>query len=492
MRVIIFFILALSSIAWGQQRFYKLYSGSGFDKGEDILVLPDSSFIVGGSSGSWEQSAQGYLLKLDQQGTYQWSQSYGAQETEEVKRIFHRPGLGFYLAGMSNSWSTGSFDPMLIYTDLAGNQQWIKTYESPSWERIHDGAQTVDTGMVLVGERQAVIGGSADIFLLRLDKNGDTLWTKTFGTTGDDRAFAIQRLTDTSYVIAGEWYVADSLLQKAFVALVHDNGTLLWQTNFGHYSGAYQVSDLTLTPNGIMFAGFHMPNTFNFDNFSGRIGQDGILIQENTQLDNSGIITNNRVRQAQYLDQQQNCIFGFQTINSSTFQDTFDLIFSYVDPYFGYWIPNLAGTVILNEGLDQINQIRATADGGYIAVGSNSNIVDNQNALNGGSNIFVLKIDLNGGGEIQTDTVFTLNQLVGVGTVDQEEIRFGVHPNPSTDVCHVTATSKEPMLVRLFDQQGSCLESFILQETHELDLRNYAAGIYFLETNGAYLKLLKQ
>ena len=62
----------------------------------------------------------------------------------------------------------------------------------------------------------------------------------------------------------------------------------------------------------------------------------------------------------------------------------------------------------------------------------------------------------------------------------------------ATDVCHVTATSKEPMLVRLFDQQGSCLESFILQETHELDLRNYAAGIYFLETNGAYLKLLKQ
>lgn len=492
MRSIIIFFFFLSFTAPGQQRFYKLYSGTSFDKGEDILVLPDSSFIVAGSSGSWEQNAQGYLLKLDQQGNYQWSQAYGAQETEELKRVFQRPGYGYYLAGMSNSWSTGSYDPMLIYTDLAGNQQWIKTFESPSWERIHDGAQAVDTGMVLVGERQAVIGGSADVFIMRLDKNGDTLWTKTFGTSGDDRAFAIQRLTDTSYVIGGEWYLADSTIQKAFVALIHDNGTLLWQTHLGYYSGAYQVSDLTLTPNGIMFAGFHMPNASNFDNFSGRIAPDGTLIQENTQLDNSGIITNNRVRQAQYLDQQQNCIFGFQTINSSTFQDTFDLIFSYVDPYYGFWIPNLAGTVILNEGLDEINQIRATADGGYVAVGNNSNIVDNQNALNGGSNIFVLKIDLLGGGEIQTDTVFTLNQLVAVSSIDQQQISIGVHPNPLTDVCHVTASSKEPQLVRLFDQQGSCLESFILQESLELDLRNYAAGIYFIAVDGAYLKLLKQ
>lgn len=492
MRSIIIFFFFLSFAALGQQRFYKLYSGTSFDKGEDILVLPDSSFVVAGSSGSWEQNAQGYLLKLDQQGNYQWSQAYGAQETEEVKRVFQRPGYGYYLAGMSNSWSTGSYDPMLIYTDLAGNQQWIKTFESTSWERIHDGAQTVDTGMVLVGERQAVFGGSADVFIMRLDKNGDTLWTKTFGTNGDDRAFAIQRLTDTTYVIGGEWYLADSTIQKAFVALIHDNGTLLWQTHLGYYSGAYQVSDLTLTPNGIMFAGFHMPNAFNFDNFTGRIAADGTLIQENTQLDDPGIINNNRVRQAQYLDQQQHCIFGFQTINSTTFQDTFDLIICYVDPYYGFWIPNLAYTVIVNEGLDEINQIRATADGGYVAVGTNSNVVDNQNALNGGSNIFVLKIDLNGGGEIQTDTVFTLNQLVAVSAIDQEEISFGVHPNPSTDVCHVTATSKEPQLVRLFDQQGSCLESFILQESKELNLRDYAAGIYFLELDGTYLKLMKQ
>ncbi|MFM8596239.1 MAG: T9SS type A sorting domain-containing protein [Flavobacteriales bacterium] len=492
MRNIIFVFLFMNLSVLAQQRFYKLYAGASFDKGEDIIVLPDSSFVVAGTSGSWEQNAQGYLLKLDQQGNYQWSQAYGTQETEEVKRLFLRPGLGYYLAGMSHNGNSGSYDPMLIFTDLSGQQQWVKSYSSPSWERIHDGTQTIDTGMVLVGERQAVFGGSADVFMMRLNKAGDTLWTKTFGSAGDDRAVAIQRLTDTTYVIGGEWYVADSLIKKAFIALVHDNGTLLWQNTFGHYSGAYQVSDLTLTPNGIMFAGFHQPNASNFDNFSGRIGPDGILIEENAQLDNSGIITNNRVCQAQYLDQQQNCIFGFQTINSSTFQDTFDLFLGYVDPYFGYWIPNLAGTVILNEGLDQINQIRATADGGYVAVGTNANVVDNQNALNGGSNIFVLKIDLLGGGEILTDTVFTLNQLVSVNGTGPELQAFQVYPNPTTGACQISTPSNETCLVHLYDQQGACLQIFEMQHQYELDLDWLTAGIYFLEVNGYFVKVLKQ
>jgi hypothetical protein len=170
----VFIFLCTVQVLSAQTRFYKLYAGTGFDKGEDVLALPDSTFVVAGSSGSWEENAQGFLMKIDQQGNYLWSQAYGAQETEEIKRVFHRPGIGYYLAGMSNSWSGGNYDPMLICTDLSGTQQWIKTYPHAGWERIHDGVMTADTGFVLVGERQVQLEGSADVLLLRLDKFGDT------------------------------------------------------------------------------------------------------------------------------------------------------------------------------------------------------------------------------------------------------------------------------------------------------------------------------
>jgi hypothetical protein len=491
MRYLIFLFLCLATAAQGQQRFYKLYAGNGFDKGEDVLVLPDSSFVVAGSSGSFEQTAQGYLLKLDQQGNYQWSQAYGAQETEEVKRIFHRPGMGYYMAGMSNSWSAGSFDPMLIYTDLLGNQQWIKTYESPSWERIHDGAQSIDTGMVLVGERQAVFGGSADIFLLRLDKNGDTLWTKTMGSNGNDRAYSIQRITDSTYAIGGEWYLPDSLSSKAYIAMIHDNGTVLWEKHFGHYSGAYEVHDLTKTPDGIMFGGWRTVSANNHDNLSGTISFTGVLLQEITHLDNASTIENNRFCQLQYVTQQNVTVIGYQTINSLTNQDDFDLGFGYFDALYGFWMPNFSGTSIFNEGLDEVTQIKPTADGGYVAVGTNANVVDNFNALNGGSNIFVLKIDVLGGGEIQTDTVFTLNQLVGLHEAYQGSPSFGVYPNPTVDIVAITAFSDIPLAFTLTDNQGRILEQFDMQATHMLDLQQYPAGIYYLNSLGQRTKLLK-
>lgn len=487
---LILFLLSAFSLA-AQQRFYKLYSGTGFDKGEDVIVLPDSSFVVAGSSGSWEESAQGYLLKLDTAGNYQWSQAYGAQESEEVKRVFYRPNMGYYLAGMSNSWSEGSFDPMLIFTDLAGNQQWIKTYASTSWERIYDGALSADTGLVLVGERQEVLGGSADILIIRTDKNGDTLWTQTMGSVGSDRAYAIQRVSDTTYAIAGEWYLPDSLITKAFVALIHDNGTLLWENHFGHYSGAYEIHDLTRTPDGLMFAGSHCVSPDNYDNFSGTISLAGVLIQEITHLDNPSNIENNRIRQAQYIPQQNLSVFGYQIINSSTFQDNYDLIFGYVDPYFGYWMASMAGTVVLNEGYDEINQIRACPDGGYVAVGTNSNIVDNQNALNGGSNIFVLKLDNLGGGHIQTDTVFTLNQLVGLSASNQAEEAIGVFPNPSDGEITLSTLSGQIISAVLKDQQGRILQQLMVKDETVLDLKNYPSGIYLLSTPRKTYKLVK-
>jgi len=41
--------LLFVQMASAQSRFYKLYSGTGFDKGEDVLALPDSSYLIAGS-----------------------------------------------------------------------------------------------------------------------------------------------------------------------------------------------------------------------------------------------------------------------------------------------------------------------------------------------------------------------------------------------------------------------------------------------------------
>lgn len=469
-----------------QARFYKLYSGTGFDKGEDVLALPDSTFLVAGSSGSWEENAQGFLMKIDSVGAYVWSQSYGAQETEEIKRVFHRPGMGYYLAGMSNSWSNGNYDPMLIFTDLAGNQQWIKTYQNPAWERIHDGVQTKDTGFVLVGERQATLGAEADVLLMRLDKNGDTLWTKTLGTAGADRANSVIRVSDSLYVVGGEWYVADSIATKGFAMQINDQGVVQWFDTLGHLSGDFTVLDLTASLYGLQFAGYRLNGPEDYDKFSGSIGLDGVVL---TQVVD-GLASVDIIQQFAYLPQQDLTILGIQVMNINTFQEPYDLYFGYADAFYGYWITGWPSTTILNQGYDYIGNIRPSLDGGFIATGMNSVIVDGQNQLNGGSNVFVLKMNGNGSAYVQTDTVFTTQQLVGLSPLF-EGSKVLMFPNPVESVLHFSWSGSMPKMIEIQDAMGKLFHRVTMTPTQAIDLGNWPQGVYFVRIDGRTYPVLK-
>lgn len=57
--------------------------------------------------------------------------------------------------------------------------------------------QVSDGGYVTVG------GLNGDVFLLKTDMNGDTLWTTTYGSPDSDVGLSIRETTDNGYVIAG-------------------------------------------------------------------------------------------------------------------------------------------------------------------------------------------------------------------------------------------------------------------------------------------------
>ncbi len=480
--------MCIVQLGSAQNRFYKLFSGTGFDKGEDVLALPDSTFMVAGSSGSWEANAQGFLMKLDQQGNYVWSQAYGAQETEEIKRVFHRPGMGYYLAGMSNSWSGGAYEPMLVYTDLNGHQQWIKTYPSAGWGRIHDGVMTADTGFVLVGERQAQLGGSSDVLLLRLNKFGDTLWTKTIGGSGDDRAHSILRIQDTLFAVGGEWTLQDSMVRKGFVCLFNEQGNVVWFDTLGVAAGDHAVLDLTQTPFGIQFAGYRKISPTNHDKFSGMIALDGSITAQNAPIDGA-MISDDIIQQIAYVQQLDACAQGIQVQNQGTYPEPYDLNIGYGDALFGYWL-GWPVTTILNQGYDHCGNIKPTLDGGFIAVGMNSVIVDGQNQLNGGSNIFVLKVNGDGSAYVQTDTVFTTNQLVGLTPASAPE-KLLIHPNPAQTKVQLSWPSTAPKQIAVYNAIGTLVLRQELNSNQTIDLQDWPSGLYLLRIEGATYPIVK-
>src|SRR6187402_2558092 len=90
--------------------------------------------------------------------------------------------------------------------------------------------QTTDGGYVIAGNTSS--SSFDDIFLIKTNANGDSLWMKTFGGNYDLFGFSVQQTTDGGYIIGGRTY--DLILSTQVLLIKTDaNGDSLWAKTYG-------------------------------------------------------------------------------------------------------------------------------------------------------------------------------------------------------------------------------------------------------------------
>jgi hypothetical protein len=489
MRILIsFIILFVSLLSYGQNNFFKMYSGSGYDRGEGIVQLEDSSYVVAGSSSSWGESSQAFLLKIDSAGNYLWSQSYGGGESEKGRRVLYNADLGFYIAGFSNSFGAGDFDAYLVKTDLNGNKLWEKTYGKPSnWERINDAVWTKDSTILMVGEVQATNGAASDILIIHADKNGDTLWTKTFGSIGEDRANTIINVQDSLFMIGGEMFIPDSNLVKGFMLKMNTAGDIIWQDTITDLAGKYGVTDLSLGVNVIYVVGFREINPENFDDYAGKFDINGSLIFQYTKQDLVQI-ESNYFSEVLFLPSQNKIAIAYRTLNPGFGEQDYDIVVANFDGLDLYWLDQFR--TINNEGLDEAGQVLATNDGTYVTVGTNSSTGLFENTSNGGSHIYVMKVGTNDVFPI-TYNVNTLNQLVEIENLGTK-IQAKISPNPFNEELTISLSSEIPIQGIIYNTLLEKVSQFDIFGETTIETSNLSPGTYFVKLGDRfYQKIIK-
>lgn len=489
MRILIsFIILCVSLLSYGQNNFFKMYSGSGYDRGEGIVQLEDSSYVVTGSSSSWGESSQAFLLKIDTVGNYLWSQSYGGAESEAGKRVLYNADLGFYIAGFSNSFGSGDFDAYLVKTDLNGNKLWEKTYGKPSnWERINDAIWTKDSTILMVGEVQATNGAASDILIIHADKNGDTLWTKTFGSIGEDRANSIISVQDSLFMIGGEMFIPDSNLVKGFILKMNAEGTIIWEDTVSDLAGKYGVTDLSLGVNVIYVIGFREVNPENFDDYAGKFDINGTLIFQYTKQDLVQI-ESNYFSEVLFLPSQNKIAIAYRTFNPGFEGQDYDIVIANFDGFDLGWLDQFR--TINNEGLDENSQLLATNDGTYVTVGTNSSTGLFENTNNGGSHIYVMKVGANNVFPI-TYNINTLNQLVEIESLGST-IQAKIAPNPFNEELTISLSSDIPIQGIIYNALLEEVLQFDIFGETTIETSNLSPGAYFVKLGDRfYQKIIK-
>src|SRR6185295_14370851 len=91
----------------------------------------------------------------------------------------------------------------LINTNAAGDVTWTKTYGGTSVDYGNSVQQTTDGGYIVAGSTLNFGAGNYDVYLIKTNATGDTLWTKTFGGSDEDRGYAAEQTADGGYIVAG-------------------------------------------------------------------------------------------------------------------------------------------------------------------------------------------------------------------------------------------------------------------------------------------------
>jgi hypothetical protein len=200
------FVIKTNSI--GDTTFTKKFrvTNTDNDAGYSVQQTTDGGYIICGYCGEFniDSTLKVYLIKLQSNGDTSWTKTYGGGSGANVGySVQQTTDGGYIIAGETNSFGAGGVDVYLIKTDSLGDTLFTKTYGGAGNETANSVQQTTDGGYIICGYTTSFGAGGADVYLIKTDNLGDTLWTRTFGGTGDDVGNSVQQTTDGGYIITG-------------------------------------------------------------------------------------------------------------------------------------------------------------------------------------------------------------------------------------------------------------------------------------------------
>ena len=218
--------------------------GSGFDdRGWSVQVTSDSGYIIGGYA--YVAGGGGYnfyLVKTDQYGDTLWTKTYGGPSSDYGRSVRQTNDGGYVMVGYSYSFGGARPDVYIVKTNSMGIMEWDKVYGDTLYDSGSDIQQTLDGGYIITGYTSQVIGNE-ELWVLKLDSLGDTLWTRTYGTIGTDVGSAVVETADSGYAITGTNGSGAAI--SLWVLKTDLNGILLWSKVYspGNYASGSSIQE---------------------------------------------------------------------------------------------------------------------------------------------------------------------------------------------------------------------------------------------------------
>lgn len=209
------------------EKWERIYGNGGDEYGYRVRSCLNQGYIVGGSTSS-NGISDGYIVRVDSLGLIMWSKTYGGNNVDVIRTLRLLPDSGFIFAGYSNSAGHGGYDGWVLRTDKNGDTLWTKYIGTTDWDFFYDVTLTWDGGFILAGGTYGIGAGDEDMYFVKIDGNGDTLWTKTYGGIKADEARSVVQTADSLVAAVGFTYSKEDTLGDSWILRMNGDGDTLW------------------------------------------------------------------------------------------------------------------------------------------------------------------------------------------------------------------------------------------------------------------------
>ncbi len=320
------------------------------------------------------------LIKTDANGNLLWNKTYGGTGVNWGYCVEQTVDGGYIITGRITSYGSSNYDVWLIKTDVNGNLLWNKTFGGTGEDEGFCVEQTVDGGYIITGVTYSYMAEDSDVWLIKTDVNGNLLWNKTFGGTDWDESYCVNQTKDGGYIIVGstQSFGIDGYFD-VWLIKTDTSGNLVWNKTYGGTGGDWGNCVEQTVDGGYIITGY-----------TGSFGA-GLYDVWLIKTDASG-------------NAEWNQTYGGTSHEDGTHvEQTTDngyIITGHTTSYGAgngdFWLikTDISGNMEWNQtyggiGNDESTCVEQTTDGGYIITGYSSSY--------GGTGVLLIKTDASGG-----------------------------------------------------------------------------------------------
>lgn len=222
---------AIYVVSLSQISFERNYGQTGVnEESSDVVQTTDNGYML-----VYNSNGDVSLLRTNENGVELWTKTIFTADNYYANSISLTSDNGFIIAGYCGEYDVNR-DIFLIRADSNGDTLWTTTLGGSNRENVYRARQTPDGGFAVAGYID-VTDTNSDGFIIKTDNLGNELWTQYYGSTGYDYFYDFELTSDNGFIIAGHT-TGFGTGGNAWVVKANSLGVQQWHTYYSHPGGS--------------------------------------------------------------------------------------------------------------------------------------------------------------------------------------------------------------------------------------------------------------